>query len=188
METTTNKKVLMDIIAILHDTGKMKTFEQVEDRISFVGHENESLKIAGKFLNRLKFSNSDKRYIESLIKYHMVIHRISDMDDEDLQREQLAKIYIDLFEDADLLHDCIEFTKKDSFKDLYAYKNLQKIVKQFRKEPVLIKGRDVEEFPERIRGILIKRMRFIQLSKNYNREQLLKILKSEANNIISRIS
>ncbi len=185
METTTPKKILMYVTAILHDTGKMKTFEQIEDRISFVGHENESLKITDRFLNRLKFSNSDKKYIESLIKYHMIIHRVSDMDDEDLQREQLAKIYIELFEDADLLHDCIEFTKKDSFKDLYVYENLQKIVRQFKRKPVLIKGKDVEDFPERIRGKLIKRMRFIQLSKNYNKEQLLKILKSEANNILA---
>jgi hypothetical protein len=185
METNISKKTLMNITAILHDTGKMKTIEQIEDRISFVGHEDESLSIADKFLDKLRFSTKDKKYIKALIKYHMAIHRISDMTDETLQREQLAKIYIELFEDYELLHDCIEFTKKDSFKDLARYELLQKIGKEFSKEPYLIKGKDVENFPDRIKGKLIKRMRFIQLSKKYNKEMLLKQIKSEANNILA---
>jgi hypothetical protein len=185
MKTNINKKTLMNITAILHDTGKMKTFKQIDNMISFVGHEDESLKIADKFLNNLKFSNDDKKYIETLIKYHMIIHRISDMTDEKIQREQLANIYIEIFEDAELLHDCIEFTKRDSFKDLSVYEKLQEIVKEFSKEPALIKGKEVEGYPDAIKGKLIKRMRFIQLSKKYNKEQLLKIIKSEANNIIS---
>ncbi len=186
MHTTTDKKVLMDITAILHDTGKMRTYEENEGRISFVGHEDESLKIADNFLNKLKFSNDDKKYIKTIIKYHMTIHRISDLDNEKLQREQLAQIYIDISEDAELLHDCIEFTKKDSFKDLSKYDVLQTIVKEFSQQQQLIKGQDVKEFPDRIKGRLIKRMRFIQLSKKYNKDKLLKILKSEANNIISQ--
>ena len=185
MKTTTDKKVLMNITAILHDTGKIKTFKKEGNKISFINHEDESLKIADKFLNNLKFSNNDKKYIETLIKYHMIIHEISDSTDEKLQRNHLAKIYIELFEDEELLNDCIEFAKKDSLDDLSKYEKLKKIVEEFSKEPILIKGKDVEEFPEKIRGKLIKRMRLLQLSKQYNKKELLKILKSEANNIIA---
>lgn len=61
------------IAAKLHDIGKGFTIKTDEEgKISFIGHEKESVKIAKTFLNRFKFSNADIKYITIMIKLHMM--------------------------------------------------------------------------------------------------------------------
>ena len=82
MRTTTDKKILMNVIAILHDAGKIKTIDTGDDgKISFKGHENESVDVAKKFLSKMRFSNNDSKYVETIIKYHQLIHTIASLDD-----------------------------------------------------------------------------------------------------------
>lgn len=187
MNLNTKKKILFDLAIILHDVGKVNTLSKVNGNISFLGHDEESVKIAEKALERLKVSNNDKKYIIELIKHHMILHRISDLDKEK-QKEQLAELFIKENEDAELITDMIILAEKDSNISKTEYDFLKRLVTEFSNSKQLIKGSDVENFPERIRAKLIKRMRWFQLAKDMNKSELFKIMKSEANNILENIN
>ncbi len=168
---------------ILHDIGKLQTCTMTDDgKITFLGHENASSSIARKELQKLRFSNDEIEYIDSLIKYHMMIHTI-EMNDERNRYDALAELYIRLRENADLLIDIITFAKLDDNDKMNDYQGLIDIVVSFETMPRLIAGNDVISYPDWIKGDLIKRMRYLQLSKGLGKQELLKYMKSEEHNI-----
>ncbi len=169
------KKVLFDIAIIFHDIGKVSTKTEKDGKISFKGHEIESEKIANEGLKKLKFSTNDKNYILKLIKYHMKIHYITDLP-EKTQRKEIAKLYIELHEDSELLKDIIDFSKLDDNLKTKEYDFLKTIVESFEKMPQLINGEDVISLPENKRGSTIKKLRYLQLCKNWKKEELKKYI------------
>ncbi|MGH9529733.1 MAG: CCA tRNA nucleotidyltransferase, partial [Terriglobales bacterium] len=57
--------------ALLHDVGKPPTFRAAPDRIRFDGHVDIGLKMAEKICDRLRFSNTEKNQILTLVENHM---------------------------------------------------------------------------------------------------------------------
>lgn len=64
----------------LHDAGKGLTFSDKTGFRTFIGHEKASVDIAKSFLKVLKFSNTDIKYITTMIKLHMMggVDKLSD--------------------------------------------------------------------------------------------------------------
>lgn len=65
--------VLLRVAALLHDIGKVKTFN-TED-FSFLGHEAVSARLAKEYLTKLKFSNIEIKEVVGLINAHMRVCR-----------------------------------------------------------------------------------------------------------------
>lgn len=179
-----NKKSLFNLVLILHDIGKVKTRQVVGDKIMFIGHDEEGAKIIKERLKKLRFSNDEIKYAELLVKYHMKIHQMENLDVK-YKMEQLAKIYQIFHEDFELMNDLIRLSEIDGDRD---YKELKDIINLFQKQKQIIRGEDVDNYPKELRGKIIKRMRYLQLAKGYDRPTLLKYLKSEGNNILSQES
>ena len=79
LELTDNYRI--NIAAFLHDMGKPKKCQIDKDgKISFTDHQKESVIIAERFLKRLKFKNSDIKYITTMIAHHMMgdVRRLKD--------------------------------------------------------------------------------------------------------------
>jgi poly(A) polymerase len=61
--------------ALLHDIGKAKTMEVIDDSIHFYGHEHVGASIAENILKRMKCSNEKINYITAMVELHMrLIH------------------------------------------------------------------------------------------------------------------
>lgn len=58
------------LAALLHDIGKPKTFFENETGGHFYGHAHTSYEMTSEILNRLKFDNKTKAYVEMLVRYH----------------------------------------------------------------------------------------------------------------------
>jgi len=66
------------LAALLHDIGKPKTQDLLEDKITFYGHDDVGSEIAAAILKRLKFDNKTIDKVKKMVKYHMRAHRIGD--------------------------------------------------------------------------------------------------------------
>ena len=81
---------------LLHDVGKPACYSVGPDgRGHFYGHVEESVRLAGPILDRLKFSNADKEKITELIRYHDI--RVEPQDKS--CRKALGKLGLELMED-----------------------------------------------------------------------------------------
>lgn len=70
-DLTSNYRIHM--AAYFHDIGKgIKIKKDKEGKISFIGHQQESSKIAEKFMRKYKFSNKDIIYVTTMIEHHMM--------------------------------------------------------------------------------------------------------------------
>jgi tRNA nucleotidyltransferase (CCA-adding enzyme) len=71
VEHTPRNRILR-VAALLHDIGKPASLTVGDDGVRhFIGHELAGLDIAERILERLKFTNSDKKVILKLIRNHM---------------------------------------------------------------------------------------------------------------------
>jgi tRNA nucleotidyltransferase (CCA-adding enzyme) len=59
------------LAALFHDIGKPHTLTEDEDGIHFYGHDKVGSEITGKIMKRLKFSNSEIKRVQSLVRWHM---------------------------------------------------------------------------------------------------------------------
>ncbi len=64
------KKLPIRWAMLMHDMGKPFTRSTDMDGDHFRGHEEMSLNIARRIFDKLKFSNAEKSYIKTMIKYH----------------------------------------------------------------------------------------------------------------------
>lgn len=72
--------------ALLHDVGKARS-QSLDDRgIHFYGHAAEGRSIAADIMMRLRFSNSDKQTVDSLIRHHMDFINVTRMRPLKLKR------------------------------------------------------------------------------------------------------
>jgi len=69
------KKWELRLAILLHDIGKPTALTNDENGNHFIKHELYGCDVADKILRRLKFSNETRRYIKTLIKYHMSTYR-----------------------------------------------------------------------------------------------------------------
>ena len=70
---------------LLHDIGKPPTFRRA-DRIRFDGHADESARMAGEILARLRFSNQEIRQVEALAANHLRFKDVRQMRESTLKR------------------------------------------------------------------------------------------------------
>jgi tRNA nucleotidyltransferase/poly(A) polymerase len=67
-----SRLVALKLAALLHDVGKPDASEvDGEGNTRFIGHERESVRIAGGALHRLRFSGREVRVVETIIRNHM---------------------------------------------------------------------------------------------------------------------
>ncbi len=70
-----SQRALMPLALLLHDTGKplVRTEEVVDGQVKvrFLGHEQESAKIAHRILSRLHFSIQAGNFVEAVVAHHM---------------------------------------------------------------------------------------------------------------------
>ncbi|MEE2975754.1 MAG: CCA tRNA nucleotidyltransferase [Thermodesulfobacteriota bacterium] len=125
--------------ALLHDIGKPET-QTITDRIRFNRHEYVGAKITEKICKRLKFSNKQKRNIESLVKEHMKFANIKEMKKSTFKKF----ISMDNFEEHLALHkaDCL-----GSHGDLELYDYTLSKIEELKNEPIkpkpLVTGDDL---------------------------------------------
>jgi len=72
--------------ALLHDAGKAVTRTEDERGVHFYGHVRAGEEIAGKIMQRLRFSRADEDLITDLIHYHMVFMNVQKMRQGRLKR------------------------------------------------------------------------------------------------------
>lgn len=86
---------------ILHDIGKPKMRREElkggEKKVSFIGHDEEGVRMLGAIFARLKFSNADARAIEWLVAEHQQAFRLAEM------RQSKADVYFENPEFENLL-------------------------------------------------------------------------------------
>lgn len=175
----TDADTRLKIATMLHDIGKPATVSIEEDgKIRFIGHDAKGEEIARKRLTELRFSTADAKYISSLIGRHMEMNEITRLE---RPQKALARLIIDMGEDYGRIDDLITLSEADQGK---AQPQVRAIVNQWHNIPPAITGKDIQDIePKKIRGPLLRQMRYIQLTQNKDRDQLLKILSGEANNI-----
>jgi tRNA nucleotidyltransferase/poly(A) polymerase len=57
--------------ALFHDIGKLEAEQKEDGKTHFHGHAEVGASVMARKLNELKFSNKAKRYVKTLIYYHM---------------------------------------------------------------------------------------------------------------------
>jgi tRNA nucleotidyltransferase/poly(A) polymerase len=73
--------VTLKLAALLHDTGKAAARTTDErGKIRSIGHDKESVKLAGQVLRRLRFHNAEVRTGETVVRHHMRPLLLADQD------------------------------------------------------------------------------------------------------------
>lgn len=101
--------------ALFHDVGKLETMSkatdsQGRDRIRFIGHEKEGLKLAEQALKELKFPNNVINVVKKIIHSHMGFREYGSLKKK--RELKLIRIYIEKLYDN--LEDAISVLKADS--------------------------------------------------------------------------
>lgn len=82
-----NSTFEVQISALLHDIGKNeKTYDTVDGKQRFIGHELLGSKIAKRRLENLKFSSNEINKISFLIEHHMDVYKLEDASDKSLRK------------------------------------------------------------------------------------------------------
>ena len=72
--------------ALLHDVGKPAVRNQLEDKITFYGHEAVGARMAKEILRRLKFDNETTDKVVNIVKNHMRVHNLSKAGEKGLRK------------------------------------------------------------------------------------------------------
>lgn len=83
--------------ALLHDLGKKKMKREVDGRIVFYRHEEESAGIAGRILERLRFPRDFTRKVVHLVRHHMF--KVTDEWSDAAVRRFIVRIGVDRLDD-----------------------------------------------------------------------------------------
>jgi poly(A) polymerase len=85
LERMRNPSVTLAMGVLLHDVGKPRTF-RVADRIRFDQHAEVGADMAVEIMQRLRFSNSETRRVEALIRNHLRFKDVRNMRESTLKR------------------------------------------------------------------------------------------------------
>jgi putative nucleotidyltransferase with HDIG domain len=78
--------VLTQFAALFHDIGKIEAIEKSGDKIIYAIHAQKGAEMALGIMNRLKFSNINKKEVEYLVHHHMAMHEFDDKPDNKLTK------------------------------------------------------------------------------------------------------
>lgn len=69
------QELAMPLAVLLHDTGKPATRSESQEngqtRVRFLGHEQESARLARRMLHRFRFSSQAAGFVETVVRHHM---------------------------------------------------------------------------------------------------------------------
>ena len=157
------------LATLLHDAGKPRVAREVGGKIMFIGHAEESAKIAEEWLRSLRYDNKTIRLVATAIRVHEMIHQARG------NREALARIWVEeVNEDPEAMELAIQVAEADKGE---RYDDVRQVIEEFKKIP-RPSGQLVMHLPPEKRKAVLKKLRIIQLRDNITDvEQLKKVLK-----------
>jgi tRNA nucleotidyltransferase/poly(A) polymerase len=175
LETLSNLKRLHrltvhNVLAVLlHDAGKPRVAKEVNGKIMFVGHAEESAKIAEEWLRSLRYDNKTIRLVTTAVRIHEMIHQARG------NRGALARIWVEeVNEDPEAMELAIQVAEADKGE---RYDDVRQMIEEFMRIP-RPRGYIVLHLPPEKRSAVLKKLRIIQLRDNItDMEKLKKIVK-----------
>ncbi|MDG6989488.1 MAG: CCA tRNA nucleotidyltransferase [Nitrososphaerota archaeon] len=182
------------IAALLHDVGKTSVYSSVDGKKHFfvkdpetgrtVGHESVSAEVAARRLKELKFPSSIVREVTTLVKFHMRLHMVS-KDSDESKRKSMAKVYISLRRDANLIDKLIKLGEADSGQS-YAY--FSELLNEY-SHVKLVNGLDIlaiepglDTTNPKVLERALRETQVQQLSRGWTFPKLVGVMKNNINN------
>jgi tRNA nucleotidyltransferase/poly(A) polymerase len=160
------------LAVLLHDVGKPRTAKEVNGKIMFIGHAEESAKIAEEWLRSLRYDNRTIHLVTTAVRIHEMIHQARG------NRGALARIWVEeVGEDPEAMELAIQVAEADKGE---RYDDVRQTIEEFMKIP-RPRGYLVLHLPPEKRGAVLKKLRIVQLRDSItDMEKLKKILKGIA--------
>jgi tRNA nucleotidyltransferase/poly(A) polymerase len=168
-----HKLTVHNVLAVLlHDAGKPRVAKEVNGKVMFVGHAEESAKIAEEWLRSLRYDNRTIRLVTTAVRIHEMIHQARG------NRRALARIWVEeANEDPEVMELAIQIAEADKGE---RYDDVRQTIEEFMKIP-RPRGYLVLHLPPEKRGAVLKKLRVIQLRDSITDiEKLKKMLKGIA--------
>jgi poly(A) polymerase len=159
-----------NVLAVfLHDAGKPRVAKEVGDKVMFIGHAEESARIAKEWLRSLKYDNMTIHLVTTAVRIHEMVHQARG------NRGALARIWVEeANEDPEAMELAIQVAEADKGE---RYDDVRQTIEEFMKIP-RPRGYLVLHLPPEKRGVVLKKLRIIQLRDNVtDMEKLKKIVK-----------
>jgi len=152
---------------LLHDAGKPRVVKKVNGKTMFVGHAEESAKIAEEWLRSLRYDNRTIHLVTTAVRIHEMIHQARG------NRGALARIWVEeVNEDPEAMELAIQVAEADKGE---RYDDVRQVIEEFMKMP-RPRGYLVLHLPPEKRGAILKKLRIIQLRDNITDMEILKKL------------
>ena len=160
--TKIKNNVRLKYVALLHDLGKVPAKTTGEDgKDHFYFHSNYSVELARDVLNRLKFSNEDKKHILKIIEFHDTVLNT--------KLRSIMKFVVDRGFSYDDFLDLLEMEKADISSQnpyyIHRLENLEEVKEAYRK---------VYEGPTKLSDLAVNGSDMIEIG--YEGENIKKVL------------
>lgn len=133
------KTIEGQLAALLHDVGKPKTQEIVENTVHFYGHDEVGAEMAEAILYRLKFDKKTIDKVVKLVREHMRPHSL-----EGASSKALRKLVRDIGEElTDALLDLAEADSLGSYPIENVIPELREEIKRIKESPIQVKKQPV---------------------------------------------
>lgn len=86
LKYTPGKKWQVKLASLLHDIAKPQTKRMIKGNATFYNHDLVGARVAGKIMQRLKFSNADIEKVTTLIKNHMFYYNVGEVTESSVRR------------------------------------------------------------------------------------------------------
>jgi tRNA nucleotidyltransferase/poly(A) polymerase len=145
------------LAVLLHDAGKPRVAREAGGKVRFVGHAEESAKIAGEWLRSLRYDNRTIRLVTTAVRIHEMVHQARG------NRGALARIWVEeVNEDPEAMELAIQVAEADKGE---RYDDVRRVIEEFAKTP-RPSGRLVLHLPPEKRRAVLRKLRIIQLRDN----------------------
>jgi tRNA nucleotidyltransferase/poly(A) polymerase len=165
-----HRLTVQNVLAVLlHDAGKPRVAKEVNGKAMFVGHAEESAKIAEEWLRSLRYDNKTIHLVTTAVRIHEMVHQARG------NRGALARIWVEeVNEDPEAIELAIQVAEADKGE---RYDDVRQVIEEFMKIP-RPRGYLVLHLQPEKRGAVLKKLRIIQLRDSItDMEKLKKIAK-----------
>jgi poly(A) polymerase len=160
------------LAVLLHDAGKPRVARRVDGKVMFVGHAEESARIAKEWLRSLRYDNRTVHLVTTAVRMHEMVHQARG------NRGALARIWVEeVNEDPEAMELAIQVAEADKGE---RYDDVRQTIEEFMRMP-RPRGYLVLHLPPEKRGAVLRKLRVIQLRDSItDTEKLKKVLKGIA--------
>jgi tRNA nucleotidyltransferase (CCA-adding enzyme) len=129
--------------SLLHDIAKPETKRIINGDATFYNHDIIGAKIAGKIMQRLKFSNKDQEKVVNLVRYHMFYYNVGEVTESSVRR-LIVKVGVENLKDlidvriADRLGSGVPKAKP------YKLRHLEYMMEKVRTDPISVKMLEID--------------------------------------------